>query len=635
MRTTCGLATLTLAFIAAWLSGSATAGPLAPRASTLATSSSPTIEVYGANSPLGTAFAVTVSAPDGTQAQTVPVELVRSSDTVLNFARLSFAGTIQLTIRVPSVTAYSISPRRYGIATQIDAGAQTLRFTLSNDAASSYYRSAGGTIRLVVHDHYGRSAKLFVFADRLVSAPVPDGVGVFDATQDFGVSSASANNAAMINAALVTLSALHRSESAMLYFPAGIYPTGTIYLQNDVTLYLAGKASLIRPAGVATAGAFVHFDGVHDAHVRGPGIINANLWHSTGDEIVSMDGASFCSLEDVTMTGTGNWSILFNDCSDILGRNYKLINELTANSDGTDPNHSRRVTIDGVFEHTQDDAFAIKTTAGSTQVTDSVTVTNAVIWTEKSALKIGSEVTRGISHVRFADNQIVLADRALSAYGNGSGMSGGFIDGVDYTGNTVERIQDLTQGKLVEFQVQYLAYAAPYAPISNLNVTDTFCYSTSPNLSTISGVSGTPISNVHFERFWIDDAQVMVCADAGNIGGYFTTGPNASAITFTDVAMPLAVSPTSRTTLALAPISPNPVHGAATIAFDVAAESRVELTVLDVTGREVAVLAEGTYRPGRYRVAWPSGARGIGAGVYFVRLRDGAVSIARRVAVTP
>jgi hypothetical protein len=119
MRITPPLSVLALLIAAQSLAAmpSATSRPLDIPASSAVTTVAPVIEVYGSLSPLGSAFTVTVSALDGTESQNVPVERLRASNTQLNFVRLAFAGTIQVTIRVPDAVAYSISPRRYAIPT--------------------------------------------------------------------------------------------------------------------------------------------------------------------------------------------------------------------------------------------------------------------------------------------------------------------------------------------------------------------------------------------------------------------------------------------------------------------------------------------------------------------------------------
>jgi len=67
--------------------------------------------------------------------------------------------------------------------------------------------------------------------------------------------------------------------------------------------------------------------------------------------------------------------------------------------------------------------------------------------------------------------------------------------------------------------------------------------------------------------------------------------------------------------------SPNPARGRASFEFAVARTAKVRLSVLDVTGHEVAVLAEGTFSPGRYPMTWDGLTAGNRAapGVYFLR----------------
>jgi hypothetical protein len=87
--------------------------------------------------------------------------------------------------------------------------------------------------------------------------------------------------------------------------------------------------------------------------------------------------------------------------------------------------------------------------------------------------------------------------------------------------------------------------------------------------------------------------------------------------------------------IALAPINPNPMRGAGTIHFTLARESRVRLSILDVQGRVVAVLADGARTAGRHSIDWNGSGRSgaLGSGIYFVRLETPGRSLVRRVAL--
>ncbi|MBI5168567.1 MAG: hypothetical protein HZA61_03670 [Candidatus Eisenbacteria bacterium] len=85
---------------------------------------------------------------------------------------------------------------------------------------------------------------------------------------------------------------------------------------------------------------------------------------------------------------------------------------------------------------------------------------------------------------------------------------------------------------------------------------------------------------------------------------------------------------------ALGAPSPNPTRGAARIPFALPRASHVRVSVLDVQGREVAVLADGVFAAGRHGVTMESAGRPLAAGLYFVRLRvSGGPEFTRRIAI--
>ena len=84
------------------------------------------------------------------------------------------------------------------------------------------------------------------------------------------------------------------------------------------------------------------------------------------------------------------------------------------------------------------------------------------------------------------------------------------------------------------------------------------------------------------------------------------------------------------TTLELAPIVPNPLRGAGVVAFALPQRTRVHLSLIDVQGREAAVLAEGEYPAGRYRMSWRGSQAVTESGLYFVRLSAGGRTFVRR-----
>lgn len=66
---------------------------------------------------------------------------------------------------------------------------------------------------------------------------------------------------------------------------------------------------------------------------------------------------------------------------------------------------------------------------------------------------------------------------------------------------------------------------------------------------------------------------------------------------------------------------PNPFNMSTKIEFTLAKSARVHLSVYDISGKQVAVLASGAYSAGRYNLLWNAGQNlSLSSGVYFVRL---------------
>ncbi len=87
------------------------------------------------------------------------------------------------------------------------------------------------------------------------------------------------------------------------------------------------------------------------------------------------------------------------------------------------------------------------------------------------------------------------------------------------------------------------------------------------------------------------------------------------------------------TRFALERIVPNPAPGSARIDYAVPTGSDVRVVVVDLQGREIAVLAEGHHRPGRYHTTWDGETRDgdAAAGVYFVQLQSAASRLVQRI----
>jgi hypothetical protein len=82
-------------------------------------------------------------------------------------------------------------------------------------------------------------------------------------------------------------------------------------------------------------------------------------------------------------------------------------------------------------------------------------------------------------------------------------------------------------------------------------------------------------------------------------------------------------------------VAPNPSSGGARIEYSVANEAPVRIGIVDVAGREVAVIVRGIIAPGRHSAVWDGRARGaaVPAGVYFVVWESAGARMHQRLVV--
>jgi choice-of-anchor C domain-containing protein len=110
------------------------------------------------------------------------------------------------------------------------------------------------------------------------------------------------------------------------------------------------------------------------------------------------------------------------------------------------------------------------------------------------------------------------------------------------------------------------------------------------------------------------------------------TGPVIDSVTVA-LTSTADVGDEAFTSFALSAVSPNPVRNAARMSYTVPRPAAVHLSVFDLSGREVAVLADGFQSPGRYTATWNAriGGGPAAPGVYLVALRAAGQRSVQRI----
>ena len=126
------------------------------------------------------------------------------------------------------------------------------------------------------------------------------------------------------------------------------------------------------------------------------------------------------------------------------------------------------------------------------------------------------------------------------------------------------------------------------------------------------------------------DYFLIVVADEGDNVAEARESNNARAVPF-EVTSGTAAGDAPAAAFRLDAVAPNPVASSARVRFTLAAAGPARVSVTDMLGREVAVLADGAQTAGSHELAWST--RSVAPGVYVVRVQAAGAALTRTVTV--
>lgn len=253
-------------------------------------------------------------------------------------------------------------------------------------------------------------AGIAVSAFAAATAPIHD-VKAFGATGD-----GHALDTAAIQKAIDAASA---AGGGTVYFPTGEFLTGTLRLKSRVTLHLARGAVLLGSARMADYSPtyLLYGDGVEDVAIEGDGAIdghgraffdeNFKPAEQRPSRMIELRNSRGIRIENVTIRNSAKWTIHPKNCDDVKIRGITMLNALRAiNTDGIDIDSSRNVIISDCRIEGGDDCIVLKTTRDGdqpVQPTENVVVTNCILVSAATALKLGTESHGDFRHILFSN----------------------------------------------------------------------------------------------------------------------------------------------------------------------------------------------------------------------------------------
>lgn len=253
-----------------------------------------------------------------------------------------------------------------------------------------------------------------------------------------------------------------------VYLPPGDYLCGTLVIPSNTTLWLEAGATIYgsRNAGdylqndfkegitgfeqSSSSPILIYADGVKNIAMRGKGTIDAQaereylplkqvdgfiareteLARKAGIEMkqyykidptvcmVFIINSKNILIEDITMRESVGWTLHLQWSDNIDIRGCYIYSDLNTgvNADGIDLDGCTNVRVSDCLIQTGDDAIVLKTTLfkGKTYPCENITVTNCILTSTSTALKLGTESHGDFRYITFSNCIIRNTNRALS-----------------------------------------------------------------------------------------------------------------------------------------------------------------------------------------------------------------------------
>lgn len=251
--------------------------------------------------------------------------------------------------------------------------------------------------------------------------------------------------------------------------PRGSWLSGTVWLKNNVTLYLEKGAVLQGSDKMADYSKhLIRADHAENIGVEGAGTVDgcgSAFWFEKPDGgydhdrpvpgyMLYFEGCTNVKVAGVRLQNAESWTLHLLGCIGATVRDVVIRNPLHGpNNDGIDIQACKDVTISGCDIYTSDDAIVLKNRHPKYVHIPcaNISVTNCIITSVCNALKIGTETRGAFRNINFSNctvrqaqptdplarvrvNQMKMPIRSIS------GISIESVDGSDVNGVTISNI---------------------------------------------------------------------------------------------------------------------------------------------------------------------------------------------------
>ncbi|WP_288359614.1 glycosyl hydrolase family 28 protein [uncultured Bacteroides sp.] len=435
--------------------------------------------------PLSSTFTLKVNG------QVASVETKGYYDVPIHYAQLSSRSgeTLQIEVTVAeSINKYSISPLRKNI--QGSTKGNTLQFTVSEP----------GYLLVRIND----LEDLFILINPMVDYRAQiEGKKIIDV----------ADYVSDITGQTVQTSALQQAideaarQQAVLYFPNGIYRTGTLHMRSNMTVFLSDGALIIGSTvesdyirekeygtNAAACGSLIRLAGVSNFRMIGNGTIDGAAWsglrRKPGESVpeggkpvnyateIYLMFASDCRnlyFDGVVLRDPVFWNTRIFRSQEVRMENIKVLNDRPerdwTNTDGIVFDSSSHCSLRNAVIYGGDDNCVVKGRDRRLEYnTENILYDGVLTVTNSSGVKIGTETfVHRISEVVFRNIDIVSAQRSIVI----DAKDGSQISNVRFEHIVVEGFYKLSGGyRLIDFRLMNRDAVPCTSTISDIKISD-------------------------------------------------------------------------------------------------------------------------------------------------------------------
>ncbi|HLH17227.1 MAG TPA: glycosyl hydrolase family 28 protein [Bryobacteraceae bacterium] len=301
------------------------------------------------------------------------------------------------------------------------------------------------------------------------------------------------------------------AHGGTVVFPAGRFLSGTITLRSNVTLHLSPGAVLLGSTRMADYNPkhLIYATGVENIAIEGGGTIDGQ-----GDAFLDQNlkplprpsplieiwDSRNVRIEDITIRRAPAWTIHPKNCDGVKIRGIELLNNLRGiNTDGIDIDSTRNAIVSDSHIEAGDDCIVLKTTnrgAAPIEPTENVTVTNCVLVSAASALKLGTESYGDFRHCVFS-NCVIRDSRTGIAL---LAMDGGTMEDIRFQNIVMTTLPKWGQGVEwpIAVEVDKRAAGSRLSQIRDVAFSDLTMYTKGRVLA--QGLPESPIENLSFRN---------------------------------------------------------------------------------------------------------------------------------------